>query len=122
MEAVQFVERYLDTWNETNPLIREAAVAAIWAEDGQYVDPLANVAGADQISNLIGAVQQQVPGHTFRLLDGNVDAHHNVMRFWWELVPANGGDSVAIGFDVAVTRDDGRIESVLGFLDQAPAA
>ena len=44
------------------------------------------------------------------------------MRFSWELVPAGGGDSVAIGFDVAVTRDDGRIESVLGFLDKAPAA
>lgn len=122
MVAVEIVERYLDTWNETDPDIREAALAEVWAEDATYVDPLANVAGRAAISDLIGAVQQQVPGHTFRLVDADVDAHHNVMRFWWELVPAAGGDSVAIGFDVAVTQDDGRIERVLGFLDKAPAA
>jgi len=122
MTAAQIVERYLETWNETDPDVREAALASVWAEDATYVDPLANVAGRDAISDLIGAVQQQVPGHTFRLVDDEVDAHHNVMRFWWELVPAGGGDSVAIGFDVAVTRDDGRIERVLGFLDKAPAA
>jgi hypothetical protein len=44
------------------------------------------------------------------------------MRFSWELVPASGGDPVAVGFDVAETEDDGRIGFVVGFLDQAPAA
>jgi ketosteroid isomerase-like protein len=122
MDAVQLVERYLDTWNEPDPRARDAAVEAVWAEDARYVDPLAAVAGRDQIAGLIGAVQQQVPGHVFRLIDRDVDAHHNVMRFWWELVPEQGGDSLAIGFDVATTTDDGRIESVLGFLDKAPAA
>jgi hypothetical protein len=122
MEAVELAERYLGTWNETDPARRGTAVAAVWAEDGEYVDPLANVAGRDEISGLIGAVQQQVPGHVFRLLNGGVDAHHNVMRFSWELVPASGGDSVAVGFDVAVTRPDGRIGKVIGFLDKAPSA
>jgi hypothetical protein len=54
------------------------------------------------------------------LLDDNVDAHHNVVRFSWELVPAAGGESVAVGFDVAVTADDGRIRNVVGFLDKTP--
>jgi hypothetical protein len=45
----------------------------------------------------------------------------NVARFQWQLVPAGGGEPVAIGFDVAVTAEDGRIEGVLGFLDRAPA-
>ena len=49
-----------------------------------------------------------------------VDTHHNVMRFSWELVPAAGGESLAIGFDVAEIEDDGRIGGVLGFLDKAP--
>jgi hypothetical protein len=56
------------------------------------------------------------------LVDGEIDAHHDVMRFSWELVPASGGDPVAIGFDVAETGEDGRIRNVLGFLDKAPAA
>jgi ketosteroid isomerase-like protein len=120
MEATKLVERYLDTWNEADPQTRRAAVAAVWAEEGEYVDPLATVYGPDQISNLIGAVQQQAPGHVFRLLDDNVDAHHNVVRFSWELVPEAGGESVAVGFDVAVTADDGRIRNVVGFLDKTP--
>jgi len=121
MDAVNLVERYIGTWNETDPNARASEVAGLFADDGSYTDPLATVAGHGQISDLIGAVQQQVPGHVFRLLD-SVDAHHNVMRFGWELVPASGGESVAIGFDVAVVEPDGRIGSVLGFLDKAPAA
>ncbi len=122
METAELVQRYLDNWNETDPAARRAAVAAVWADDGSYVDPLVSVAGHDQISGVIGAFHEQMPGYVFRLLDDNVDSHHNIARFRWELVPAAGGESVAIGFDVAVTGDDGRIENVLGFLDMAPSA
>jgi SnoaL-like domain len=122
MVPAQLVERYLDTWNEADPDARKSAVATIWAEDARYVDPLADVEGRDQLSGLIGAVQAQVPGHVFRLAGDRVDAHHNVVRFGWELVPESGGEPVAIGFDVAVTDGDGRIRSVLGFLDKAPGA
>jgi hypothetical protein len=121
MDAAKLVESYLDTWNETDPEARRSAVATVWAEDARYVDPLASVSGHDQISDLIAGVQAQVPGHVFRVLD-RVDAHHNVIRFAWELVPASGGESLAIGFDVAVTEDDGRIRNVFGFLDKAPGS
>ena len=122
MDAAKLVESYLDTWNETDPDARRSAVASVWAEDARYVDPLTSVSGHDQISDLIAGVQQQAPGHVFRLVDDQVDSHHNVVRFSWELVPASGGESLAIGFDVAVTEEDGRIGSVVGFLDKAPGA
>ena len=79
---------------------RRSALASLWTEDARYVDPLASVAGPDAISELIGAVQAQAPGFEFRLANG-VDAHHDVVRFGWELVPASGGEPLAIGFDVA---------------------
>jgi hypothetical protein len=122
VDAQKLVEGYLDAWNETESDARRSAVARVWAEDGRYVDPLAAVSGHEEIAALIGAVHEQAPGHVFRLLDHRVDAHHNVVRFSWELVPAGGGESVAIGFDVAVTDEDGRIASVIGFLDKAPGA
>jgi hypothetical protein len=122
MDAPKLVERYLDAWNETDSEARRSAVASLWTEDGKYVDPLTSASGPDEISAVIGAVQQEAVGHVFRLLGDRVDAHHNVMRFSWELVPASGGESLAIGFDVAVTRQDGRIASVLGFIDKAPGA
>ena len=81
-------DRHAAIWNETDPDIRRAAVETVGAEDARYVDPLASVTGHDEISDLIRAVQQQLPGHVFRLLDG-IDAHHNVARFAWELVPAD---------------------------------
>jgi hypothetical protein len=119
--ALDLVRRYLGTWNEDSSDARRAAIDAVWAEDGRYVDPLASAAGREEISALIGKLREQMPGHVFRLLDG-VDAHHNIARFGWELVPADGGDSIAEGFDVAVIDGDGRIENVLGFLDKPPAA
>ena len=121
-DATTLVTHYLATWNETDDRARLAAVADVWADEGTYTDPLAVVTGHEQISGLAGAVQAQVPGHVFKPVAGSIDAHHNVVRFQWELAPADGGDALAIGFDVATTGDDGRIASVIGFLDKAPGA
>jgi hypothetical protein len=121
-DAPALVARYLETWNETDDEARLAAVAGIWAEDGTYTDPLADVAGHAAISGLAGAVQAQIPGHVFRPVAESIDAHGRVVRFQWELVPAAGGEPLAIGFDVAATGEDGRIATVIGFLDKAPGA
>ncbi|APU15808.1 MULTISPECIES: nuclear transport factor 2 family protein [Actinoalloteichus] len=113
--------RYIATWNETDPAARRRAITELWTEDGVYTDPLASVTGHESISAVIGAAQEMFAGHVFRLLDG-AEAHHDVVRFRWELVPAGGGESVAIGLDVAALAADGRIRLIHGFLDKAPAA
>jgi hypothetical protein len=112
--------RYIDAWNEPDAAARRKAVAELWAEDGGYTDPLADVAGPDAISALITAVHDQFAGHVFRLA-GPVDAHHDVARFGWELMPAGGGEAIVVGFDVAVAGPDGRLRHVYGFLDKVPA-
>jgi hypothetical protein len=115
------VERYIETWNEPAADVRRAAVAELWTEGGTYTDPLAAVSGHDEIAGLIGAVQAQFPGHVIRLAADGVDAHHDIGRFRWELVPAASGEPVVVGFDVAVAAADGRLARVLGFIDKAPA-
>jgi SnoaL-like domain len=115
----ELVDRYIDVWNEKEPAARRAAVEALWAEDGRYVDPLADVTGHAAIDAVIGAVQAQFPGFVFRH-GSAVDAHHDVARFTWELGP-EGEEAVVVGFDVAVLADDGRIRAVHGFLDKVPA-
>jgi len=118
-DAQKLAERYLDAWNEKDPAARRAAIDALWTEGGTYVDPLAVAEGRDAIDATIGAVQQQFPDFVFRLA-GDVDSHHNLARFTWELGPA-GAEAVVVGFDVAVLTEDGRIDQVHGFLDKVPA-
>ena len=110
---------YLETWNETDPVRRQKLIAEVFADDAQYTDPLAEVRGRSAIDALIGAVQEQFPGFVFTPA-GPVDVHHQQARFTWGLGP-EGAEPVVIGFDVAVTDEDGRIASVHGFLDKVPA-
>jgi hypothetical protein len=114
------VQRYLAAWNETDADRRRAAVEDVFAADVRYVDPLAAVEGHAAMDGLIGAVQAQFPGLVFSS-GGPVDAHHQQARFTWHLGPA-GQDPIVVGFDVAELGPDGRIRTVLGFLDQVPAA
>jgi hypothetical protein len=116
----ELAQRYIDTWNETDAGARRAAVNKLYTEDARYVDPLAVAEGREAIASMIGAVHEQFPGFSFRLA-GPVDGHHNQARFGWELGPA-GADAPIVGFDVAVTDDEGRIRTVLGFLDKVPAS
>jgi hypothetical protein len=113
----QLVEDYLETWNLTDTARREA-IARVWADDGRYVDPLADVRGHDQLDAVIAGAQEQFAGLTFAL-HGDIDAHHNVARFQWGLGPA-GQKPLAIGFDVLTANEEGKVESVVGFLDKVP--
>jgi len=73
-QFTDIAQRYVAAWNETDPQARQDRVADLWAADGTYVDPLADVQGRDQIATLIAAVQDQFPGFRFRLA-GDVDGH-----------------------------------------------
>ena len=64
---------------------------------------------------MIAAAQEQFPGHRFELVDGP-DAHHDRVRFTWQLVAEAGGAPVAVGLDFGTLAPDGRLHSVTGFL------
>ncbi|MFC4590177.1 nuclear transport factor 2 family protein [Sphaerisporangium corydalis] len=118
-DVSELVTQYIAAWNETDPAARRAAVDRLWAEGGTYVDPLAVAEGREAIAATIGGVQDHFPGFVFRP-GGLVDAHHNLVRFTWELAPSAGAESVVDGFDVAVLTEDGRLRDVHGFLDKVP--
>ena len=111
-------ERYIAAWNETDAQARRRAVEQLYTDDARYVDPLADVTGRDALEAAIAAVQQQFPGWVFRPA-GPADGHHDQVRFSWELGPA-GADAPVAGSDVVVTGPDGRVRTVLGFLDRVP--
>ncbi len=112
-------ERYVAAWNEPDAEARRRAVVGLWTEDGAYTDPLAAVQGHEAIATVIEGARGMFPGHVFELA-GKVNAHHDVVRFGWELMPEGGGEATVVGFDVAVVAEDGRLRSVYGFLDKVP--
>jgi hypothetical protein len=117
----QLIDTYISAWNEGVPERRRALVAQAFADDATYVDPMMAGSGANDIDAMIGAAQQQFPGHRF-VLAGAPDAHNEHVRFTWHLVPAAGGDVVAIGHDFATVAGDGRLGRVVGFLETPEAA
>jgi len=109
---------YIAAWNTQDPAERRDAVAAVFAPDATYTDPLADLTGHEAIAAFIEGAQQQFAGWTFRL-SGRVDGHHDQARFTWTLGP--GEQEQVVGFDVVRLDDEGRITEVLGFLDKVPA-
>ena len=110
---------YIAVWNETDEAARAARIAEVFTPEIEYTDPLASVHGHAEMSGLVGAAQGQFPGYTFRLA-GTPDAHHDVVRFTWELAQGDA-EALVVGFDVALLAPDGRIGAVAGFLDKVPA-
>ncbi|WP_251096424.1 nuclear transport factor 2 family protein [Streptomyces sp. Caat 7-52] len=115
------VARYFEAWNATDTDALAKAVAAAWTEDGTYTDPLADVRGHEQIAAVVRAAHEQFPGFEFKLT-GDVDGNHHIARFSWELVSTADGSAPVAGSDVITLTEDGRITSVLGFLDRLPEA
>lgn len=113
------VARYLSIWNEADADKRAAAISELFTADAPYIDPLAAVAGHDGIAAVIAGARDQFKGLSFELL-GTVDTHHNLARFQWGLVTEPGAEPVAIGFDVAVTDESGKVTGIYGFLDKLP--
>ncbi|QKV91824.1 nuclear transport factor 2 family protein [Streptomyces sp. NA02950] len=115
------VARYFEAWNATEADTLAKAVAAAWSEDGSYTDPLVDVRGHEQLAAVIAGAHEQFPGFEFRHT-GTADGHHDIVRFTWELVSTADGSAPVAGFDVITLAEDGRIRSVLGFLDRVPTA
>jgi hypothetical protein len=115
----EIIERYLATFNESDPVCRRELLDGLYTSDSTYTDPHVDLHGPEQIEAFIAQTQERFPGVTFTL-GGPVDTHHNQARFQWHAGPAETPDAY-VGFDVIVT-EDGRISNVYGFMDAAPEA
>ena len=115
----ELVTRYIATWNEPLAERRRELVAKTWTEDGTYTDAHRRGVGHDSIDAMIRTAQERFPGYRLRLVSG-IETHNGYLRFSW----AAGGSPEAplylAGTDFA-TVADGRLKSVIGFVDAAPA-
>jgi hypothetical protein len=117
----EIVVRYLAVWNERDPKRRHELVARTWTEDGSYIDRVREGVGHDRIDRMIATAQEHFPGYRLGLASG-VEAHHDYVRFSWTAGGTPDAPLYLKGTDFAVIAGDGRLKSVIGFTDAAPAA
>jgi hypothetical protein len=115
----ELLDRYIAMWNETDPQRRRALIAQIWTEDARYVDPVSEAEGRTSIDAMVCGVHERFPGHRLRRTS-EPDAHHDRVRFTWELAP-EAGPTVVKGIDFAVITSQ-RLQSVTGFFDHVAAS
>jgi len=117
----EVVVRYIAAWNERDATRRRDLIAKTWTEDGSYLDAHRKGAGHDGIDAMIEAAQKQFPGYRLALKSG-IEAHNGHARFSWAAGGAPDAPLYLGGTDFVAVARDGRLKSVIGFTDAAPAA
>ena len=129
MDVNQAVVNYIAIWNERDDKRRRALIARTWSEDCSYVGPSREGTGQDAIDAMIATAQQQSvlphpegqpPAWRMSLASG-IDAHHDYVRFSWTAGGTADAPLFSKGTVFASRAADGKLKSVIGFTDAAPA-
>jgi hypothetical protein len=110
-ELNQLVNRYIALWHEPNVELRRQSITELWVEDGAQFTRLREIRGYQALVERVSTAYEKfvkTEGFLFRL-SSDVDAHHNAVKFTWEMVPAGGGEAAAVGTIFLLLSDDGRI-------------
>src|SRR5262249_22130012 len=116
----ELVITYLAAWNERDPKRRRELVAKTWDERGSYLDAHRRANGIDAIDAMIQTAQMQFPGYRLRLVNG-IETHNGHVRFSWSAGGTPEAPLYLGGTDFASIGGEGRLQSVVGFTDAAPA-
>ena len=113
------VTQYMAAWNEREAAARHTLLQQCWSDGGVYLDPNVSLTGREALDGHIATVQASRPGARLEFMSG-IDVHHDVVRFLWRLVRADGacGDT---SIDFGEVGPDGRLVKIVGFFGPPPA-
>jgi hypothetical protein len=121
--AAEIVDRYVAMWNESDIDKRRLAIVELWAPDARHLAKSHDCRGYAMIEDRVtrSYAASVAPGiNTFRHA-GNIDAHHNIVRFNWHMVRKATDEIAAVGFEMLVLDESGRIKADYQFNDPLPA-
>ncbi|MGI9542955.1 MAG: nuclear transport factor 2 family protein [Cyclobacteriaceae bacterium] len=108
------IDRYCQVWNESDLSRKATLLASVWAEDATYTDPTVHTTGANELLSHIAKVQDKRPGARV-IRTTNIDMHHGVARFNWQIIEADGSARPE-GLDlVFLSPNNEKIDRIIGF-------
>jgi hypothetical protein len=116
----EVVASYIAAWNERDPKKRRELIAKTWTDNGCYIDAHRKGVGHDEIDAMIAGVQERFAGYCFGLVSG-IETHNGYVRFTWAAGGAPGAPLYFRGTDFGIRGEDGRLLTIAGFTDAAPA-
>ncbi|MGW6198284.1 hypothetical protein ACWF0M_19220 [Kribbella sp. NPDC055110] len=133
--AEDLANRYVAIWNEPDADTRRRAVEQLWTEDGVHLlDPpeemveraaeigvsatLEARGHAELVQRVSRAYDEFVaPGQYEFVPHGAAAAIRDLVKLRWAMVPAGGGEALAIGIDLLLLAPDGRIRADDQFIE-----
>ena len=133
--AAELVDRYFALWNEADPERRRELIAGLWAEDGEQILQATEEArslaagpgvGTSAVFEVRGHAELEARvasaydhwvaslGWSFRGRD-DVDRVHDVIKFHWEAVDADG-EVTGVGLNFLVLTTEGLIQRDYSFV------
>jgi hypothetical protein len=113
---------YLDLANLADASARTEQLANIAAADVTYVDGHAPniVSSAEELAAFLTMFHERVPHLRFEPTR-SPDAFHHAFRQSWRLTDTTTGAVFSTGMFAGTTNIDGKLNLILGFIDQEPA-
>jgi hypothetical protein len=110
--------------HERNPAARRDIIASLFAPDAENVNHKTVCRGLEEIVARVKRAHDEwvaEKNHVFELL-GNTATHHDLVKFFWRMRPANGTAAVSAGLDIFVLNDAGKIRALYQFIEPEATA
>ncbi len=120
IDTAELVSRYVALWNEADPERRREAIAGLWAKEAVHRTRSLEARGHEALEQRIGDAHARFvrPGDFSFAPAGDVDGHHDGVKFHWQMVRTLDGAVVSVGFDFLLLDGDGRIRADYQFIEQ----
>lgn len=103
-------ERYVASWNETDPVARRKLIDELWAEDGAYYNRFFIASGRDMIEQSVtGAHHEYFSKGFFFKSQNNAYGHHRGVKFGWVMIARDTGEVDTFGEEFVILNDDDQI-------------
>ena len=117
-EYNELIDKYFASLNETDGERRRELIEQVWTENGKFVSPFGVAVGHDAIDAKVQKGLEQLAGNEIRRVS-DIETRHDSFRLKFEVVN-HSGEAFIGGVDFG-TVVGGKLQSMIGFFDFAPA-